>query len=71
MGPLARALRERERPLILHVPCSWPSCPESVALPFDLIAGPHTEVVTEYTSWGRGVPARRGDAAARQLPGGI
>lgn len=49
MGPLARALRERERTLILHVPCSWSSCPESVALPFDLIAGPHTEVVTEYT----------------------
>lgn len=45
---LARALRERERPFTLHVPCSWPSCPETIAVPFDLIAGPHTEVVTEY-----------------------
>ncbi|GGO41330.1 hypothetical protein GCM10008949_52040 [Deinococcus humi] len=46
---LALALRERERPFVLHVPCSWPSCPETVALPFDPIAGPHTEVATEYT----------------------
>lgn len=46
---LARALREREHPLTLHVPCSWPGCDHTVALPFDLIMGPHTDVVVEYT----------------------
>ncbi|MBZ9715630.1 competence protein CoiA family protein [Deinococcus multiflagellatus] len=45
---LARALREREHPMMLHIPCSWPGCTEAVVFAFDGPAGPHTEVVTEY-----------------------
>lgn len=46
---LVRALTERERPFTLEVPCSWPGCPCTVPQPFDLMLGPYTTAVAEYT----------------------
>lgn len=46
---LTRALRERQRPLTLQVPCFWPGCQRHVHTNLDNRLGLITEVVTEYT----------------------
>lgn len=46
---LARALRERQRPLTLQVPCCWPGCSAYVDGSLDHRLGLITEVVPEYT----------------------
>lgn len=46
---LARALRERERPLLLRVPCHWPGCAEHLDVNLDRMLGAFTTVRTEHT----------------------
>ena len=46
---LARALRERERPLLLRVPCHWPGCTKHLDVNLDRMLGAFTTVRTEHT----------------------
>lgn len=44
---LARALDERERPFILHVPCCWPGCTQTIEVKYDAYLSNYNRVTTE------------------------